>query len=68
MTLSVADADSWYDTLKEKGVSIEREIQTQPWGARDFIVHDPFDNVIVITSSQSTQGAGTEPTRGRIAS
>ena len=51
MTLSVDDADSWYESLKQKGVSFERAIQSQPWGARDFIVHDPFENVIVVMSS-----------------
>ena len=50
MTLSVADVNSWYEGLKQKGISREREIHTQPWGSRDFIVHDPFDNSIVVTS------------------
>lgn len=53
MVLSVDDADQWYEALKQKGISFEREIQTQPWGARDFIVHDPFDNTIVVMSSAS---------------
>jgi uncharacterized glyoxalase superfamily protein PhnB len=51
MTLSVPEADAWYQDLKQKGVRFEREVHTQPWGARDFIVHDPFDNVIVVSSS-----------------
>ena len=50
MTLSVADVDSWYERLKREGVPFERELESQPWGARDFIVHDPFGNAIVITS------------------
>lgn len=53
MTLSIADADTWYEALKQKGVPFEREIQPQPWGARDFIVHDPFGNTIVVTSPTS---------------
>lgn len=52
MTLSVADADSWYRRLEQKGVVFERELQRQPWGARDFVVHDPFGNTIVITSDE----------------
>ena len=53
MVLSVDDAERWYKALKQKGVPIEREIQTQPWGARDFILRDPFDNTIVVMSSSS---------------
>lgn len=53
MTLSVDDADSWSEALESKGVAFEREIQSQPWGARDFIVQDPFGNTIVVTSSAS---------------
>jgi len=53
MTLSVADVETWYQALQEKGVSFEREIQTQPWGMRDFIVRDPFDNTIVVMSPAS---------------
>ncbi len=50
MTLSVANVNSWYETLKQKGVSFSNDIQTHPWGFRDFMVHDPFGNSIVITS------------------
>ena len=53
MTLSVVDVNAWYEALKQKGISFEREIQTQPWGSIDFIVHDPFDNSIVVTSPAS---------------
>lgn len=56
MTLSVADADTWYKALKEKGVSFAREIETRPWGARDFMIHDPFGNTIVVMSGGSEQG------------
>jgi uncharacterized glyoxalase superfamily protein PhnB len=38
MTLAVADVDGWYGRLKDNGVAFERELQTQPWGARDFVV------------------------------
>jgi len=51
MTLAVEDVDAWALTVERAGVPFEREIQTQPWGARDFIVHDPFDNVIVVMSA-----------------
>jgi uncharacterized glyoxalase superfamily protein PhnB len=51
MTLSVDDGAAWYESLMRKGVTFERELATQPWGARDFVVRDPFDNTIVVTSS-----------------
>lgn len=50
MTLSVEDVDAWYEALKQKGISFERELQTQPWGLRDFVVQDPFGNTIVVQS------------------
>lgn len=50
MTLAVDDADAWYARLAGKGLRFEREIASQPWGARDFVVHDPFGNTIVVTS------------------
>ena len=53
LTLSVTNADSWFETLKHKGIKFEQEIQTQPWGSREFIMHDPFGNTIVVTSSSS---------------
>ena len=57
MTLAVADADAWYEALERKQIAIEREIQTQPWGARDFILLDPFGNTIVVSS---TPGSGAD--------
>lgn len=53
MTLAVEDADAWYGSVKQKSVPLERDIATQPWGARDFIVLDPFGNAIVITSDSA---------------
>lgn len=50
VTLAVANVDAWYEELKRKGLFFEREIQSQPWGARDFIVEDPFGNTVVVTS------------------
>ncbi len=52
MTLSVHDIDAWNTRLKMAGVVFERELQAQEWGSKDFIVHDPFANTIVITSSE----------------
>lgn len=51
MTLSVIDVDAWYERLKQKGVVFDRELQPQPWGSRDFVIHDPFDNTIVVTAA-----------------
>lgn len=53
MTLSVDDADAWYQRLKQKGVVFERELQTEPWGLKDFVVNDPFGNTIVVSSPAS---------------
>ena len=53
MTLSVDDVGTWYEALKQREISIEREILAQPWGSTDFIVHDPFGNSIVVTSATS---------------
>lgn len=39
-----------YDEAVAFYVTFQREIQSQPWGARDFIVHDPFGNAICVTS------------------
>lgn len=50
MTLSVNDTDEWYERLRQKDIAFERDIETQPWGARDFVIHDPFGNIIVVTS------------------
>jgi len=52
MTLSVNDVEAWYERLRQKGVTFERELQPQPWGSRDFVVHDPFDNTIVVTAAE----------------
>ena len=38
-----------------------RELETQPWGAKDFVVQDPFDNTIVVTSSGSERAARHQP-------
>jgi hypothetical protein len=34
----------------DRAVAFERELTTQPWGARDFAVHDPLGNEIVVTT------------------
>lgn len=56
MTLQVDDINIWYETLQKKEVIFVRDIQKQPWGDTDFIVHDPFDNTIVITSDTGNAG------------
>jgi uncharacterized glyoxalase superfamily protein PhnB len=35
------DIDAFYTTLKEKGVSITKEIEDQFWGDRTFSIKDP---------------------------
>ena len=50
LTLAVRDVDDWHRRLRAKGIPFERDIEDQPWGSRDFIVHDPFENVIAVVS------------------
>jgi catechol 2,3-dioxygenase-like lactoylglutathione lyase family enzyme len=51
MTLAVADPDMWYRSLKEEDVPFKHEIRDSPWGGRDFIVYDPFENSIAFITA-----------------
>ena len=42
--------DAWSERLRQHGVPFESELGARPWGACDFMVHDPFGNAIVVTS------------------
>lgn len=42
----VHDADALYTELTVKGVVIDKKPVSQPWGLREFIVHDPEGNRI----------------------
>jgi catechol 2,3-dioxygenase-like lactoylglutathione lyase family enzyme len=39
--LQVADADAELARLRKEGVAIDRDIASNPWGDRSFLVHDP---------------------------
>lgn len=41
LTLEVEDVDEIYEQLKKKGVNIEVEIRSEPWGDRHFAIMDP---------------------------
>ena len=41
LTFSVHDADASLEYFKENGVPIFREIKTEPWGERLFMISDP---------------------------
>lgn len=40
-TIEVKDIDSLYESIKEKGVTIEIDIRDEPWGDRHFSIVDP---------------------------
>lgn len=39
--IHVDDADRRYRDIKAKGVPILSNIETKPWGAREFVIKDP---------------------------
>jgi len=41
LTIEVADVDSMYQVLKQKGVPIKIDIRDEPWGDRHFAIQDP---------------------------
>ena len=44
----VEDADQTYETIKELGVTIVKELSTQTWGRRSVWIRDPQGNIINI--------------------
>ena len=50
MFTTTGDIDALEGELKQRGLVFKREIQDQPWGARDFTVLDPDGNCIWIAS------------------
>ncbi|MEN1784636.1 MAG: VOC family protein [Bacteroidota bacterium] len=41
LTIEVADVDSLYETMIDKGVSIAIPLRDEPWGDRHFAIKDP---------------------------
>jgi len=46
--LYVDDVDAYFSELKSRGVAIERDIEDQDYGCRDFDIRDPDGHVIGI--------------------
>ncbi|MEO8456227.1 MAG: VOC family protein [Chloroflexota bacterium] len=44
----VTGVEELYSQLREAGASIDMELTTQPWGNRDFVIHDPDGHHIAI--------------------
>ncbi len=42
----VADADALYAQLLQRGVQIPEAPTLQPWGCRDFVLHDPDGHLL----------------------
>jgi uncharacterized glyoxalase superfamily protein PhnB len=44
--ITVADAESLFEEISGRGALIHQTLETQPWGARDFIVLDPDGHIV----------------------
>lgn len=44
----VEDVDQTYETIKELGVTVVKELSTQTWGRRSVWIRDPQGNIINI--------------------
>ena len=55
LTIEVDNVDEVYNTLKEKGISIEIDIRDEPWGDRHFAIKDPNGiGIDIVTYSAQT--------------
>ena len=45
-SLEVSDAKALYEEFRNAGVVFTQTLTTQPYGARDFVVEDPFGNTL----------------------
>jgi uncharacterized glyoxalase superfamily protein PhnB len=48
VSLFVADADAVYDEVRGRGATVVSELESKPWGMREFSVTDPDGNVLRI--------------------
>lgn len=46
-TICVESIKELFRTYQEQGVEFQRNLRTEPWGARTFIVEDPDGNLIL---------------------
>jgi len=56
LCIDVDDVDAYYKTLKQKGARIVSELETKPWGMREFSVED-------LNGNQLRMGMGVKPIR-----
>jgi uncharacterized glyoxalase superfamily protein PhnB len=55
LRIEVSDVDAYCEELASKQYRHARpEVQTMPWGTRDYTVSDPFGNRLTFTSAVST--------------
>jgi catechol 2,3-dioxygenase-like lactoylglutathione lyase family enzyme len=60
--LYVDDVDGFTAELRARGVTIDREVEDQPYGCRDFDIRDPDGYIIGIgQDEQSAEGKLTLP-------
>lgn len=48
----VEDANDWYDRLKQNGATIIDEIDSKPWGMREFVIKDLNGHTLRIGHSE----------------
>ncbi len=48
------DIDAYYETVKRKGARITSDLETKPWGMREFTVED-------LNGNQLRMGMGVKP-------
>jgi len=51
LCFDVSDVDVAFAELKSKGATITRELQTEPWGSRRFLLTDPSGNEISVSQA-----------------
>ncbi len=54
LCIDVDDIDAYYKTVKEKGARITSDLETKPWGMREFTVED-------LNGNQLRMGMGVKP-------
>ena len=51
--IEVKEIDELYDKCQADKARVCSEIQSQPWGFREFHIRDPFNNLLIFAESKS---------------
>ena len=51
--LQVRDIEATQTSLREAGVTIDREARTEPWGLREMHIHDPDGRTLIVVEVPS---------------